>query len=105
MNSPFTGLVNMPPNLISILKSLHRIQVRRAKREAHVDGRYALLPLSGSHFPHGGREPLHADISPLDTFRLVLNYYFVADLKLLLDRGHSAPREHPFMGVDMTEAF
>ncbi|NLN77480.1 MAG: LTA synthase family protein [Armatimonadetes bacterium] len=40
------------------------------------------------YLPDGGDKPLYPSISPVNSFRLIFNYYFGADYKLLEDSTH-----------------
>jgi hypothetical protein len=41
--------------------------------------------LNAYYLPDGGEKHLYSDISPINTFRIVLNHYFNTDLELLED--------------------
>lgn len=59
------------------------------------------LPLA----PRGaGRAHVPRDITPVNTFRLVLNYYFGADTPLLANRAYFATVSRPYRFIDVTEA-
>ena len=42
--------------------------------------------LNALYLPHGGKKLLYPNVSPVNTFRIVFNYYFGADYPLLKDR-------------------
>jgi hypothetical protein len=52
--------------------------------------------LNAYYLPEGGTDQLYDSISPVNTFRLILNEYFGADLALLEDRSTYSPFDHPF---------
>lgn len=57
--------------------------------------------LNAIYLPGKGREALYADISPVNTFRLIFNLYLGADFKLLPDRSYvGGGLEHPFKLYD-----
>jgi hypothetical protein len=59
--------------------------------------RYAIL--NAYYLPHGGRGDLYPSISPVNTFRVVLNHYFDARLPLLPDRRYFTSYDRPFRFV------
>jgi hypothetical protein len=59
--------------------------------------RYAIL--NAYYLPDGAREQLYPSISPVNTFRIVLNQYFDARLPLLPDRRYFTTYERPFRFV------
>ncbi len=56
--------------------------------------RYAIL--NAYYLPDGGRDHLYPSISPVNTFRVVLNHYFDARLPLLPDRRYFTTYDWPF---------
>lgn len=52
--------------------------------------------LNAYYFPGGGRQVLYDGISPVNTFRLVFNEYFGANLPILGDRSYFSLFDHPF---------
>jgi hypothetical protein len=59
--------------------------------------RYAIL--NAYYLPHGGGNRLYPSISPVNTFRIVLDHYFHAGLPLLPDRSYFTSYERPFRFV------
>lgn len=61
--------------------------------------------LNALYLPGGGDDLLYPSISPVNTFRLILDYYFGTDLGLLEDRSYLSPRAHdnPFYFVEIEE--
>jgi len=55
------------------------------------------------YFPAGGEAKLYDSITPVNTFRVMFDYYFGADFKLMDDRSYFSfpPRNYEF--VDVTE--
>ena len=52
--------------------------------------------LNAYYLPEGGAEGLYEGISPVNTFRVVLNQYFGEDLPLLEDISYFSNYKHPF---------
>ena len=52
--------------------------------------------LNACYFPEGADEHLYDSISPVNTFRLVLNRYFGTQLQLLEDRSYFTPDQDPY---------
>lgn len=50
--------------------------------------RLVLGILNAYHLPQGGADLLYDSITPINTFRLIFNYYFNADYDLLSDRSY-----------------
>lgn len=46
--------------------------------------------------PQGGKKALYSSISPVNTFRVLFNYYFNADFELLEERSYFSSYERPF---------
>ena len=59
--------------------------------------------LNAFYLPENGGAMLHPGISPVNTFRVVLNEYFGAELKLLDDRNYCSKPETPLLFEDVTE--
>lgn len=52
--------------------------------------------LNAYHLPNGGDRDLYPTITPVNTFRLILDYYLGADMDLLDDRSYFSTEEHVF---------
>lgn len=55
------------------------------------------------YFPDQNYETLYEDITPVNTFRIVLNGYFGADYDLLEDRSYFSTWERPYSFTDVTD--
>ena len=55
------------------------------------------------YFPDQGYEDLYKSITPVNTFRVVLNNYFGVDYALLEDKSYFATWEHPYLFTDVTD--
>ena len=90
----------------------HPPRLRRLKRTFNwfeaTDAELAekLLILNAYYLPEAGVDQLYPTISPVNTFRVILNEYFGADLKLLPDRVFVyRDFHHPYDFVEVTEGF
>ena len=62
--------------------------------------RYSIL--NAYYFPNKDYAALYPEITPVNSFRVVLNAYFGADLGLLEDRNYYAAWFTPYQFVDVT---
>ena len=51
--------------------------------------------LNAYYLPDGGEKQLYPTITPVNTFRLIFNYYFQENLPLLEDRSFYSPIDRP----------
>ena len=56
--------------------------------------------LNAYHLPNGGNSLLYPSVSPVNTFRVIFNYYLGADFDLLEDRSYWGG---PYDVVDVTD--
>lgn len=59
--------------------------------------------LNAYYLPDGDQAGLYESMSPVNSFRVVLNQYFGTNHELLEDRSYFAPYGRPFMPTDVTE--
>lgn len=59
--------------------------------------------LNAYYFPDQDYADLYEDITPVNTFRIVLNKYFGTDQELLEDKSYFADWFHPYVFIDVTE--
>ena len=59
--------------------------------------------LNAMYLPDGGSKLLYDEISPVNTFRCILKFYFKEDFKLLEDRHYYSSYESPYKFLDVTE--
>jgi hypothetical protein len=52
--------------------------------------------LNAYYLPDGGDTLIYADISPVNTFRVIFNHYFKSDLPLLEDKSFYSDLDRPF---------
>jgi hypothetical protein len=58
--------------------------------------------LNALYLPEGGKELLYDSISPVNTFRLIFNYYFNANYELLNDQCFHSSYRYPYKFVNVT---
>lgn len=78
----------LPGNPIIILQADHGIP---GSTRVH---RVAIL--NSYHLPDGGEQLLYDSISPVNTFRLILRYYFNEDIKLIEDKALFSTYDNPY---------
>jgi hypothetical protein len=59
--------------------------------------------LNAMYLPDGGTDVLYSDISPVNTFRCILNFYFGEDLNLLKDKNYYSTYNSPYKFFDITD--
>jgi len=60
--------------------------------------------LNAYYFPDGDYTHLYPGITPVNTFRVILNMYFGADLELLPDESYFCVYNRPYDFINVTEA-
>ena len=70
---------------------------------AATDVRERLAILSAYYFPDGQSAELYEDITPVNTFRVLLNHYLGTNYPLLEDRSYFSRWKHPYEFLDVTE--
>lgn len=66
----------------------------------YLQARFQIL--NAYHLPGEGGKGLYDSITPVNSFRLVLNHYFQAGLPLLPDKSYYSPDTDPFSFTDVT---
>ncbi|OGD09939.1 hypothetical protein A2397_05990 [Candidatus Amesbacteria bacterium RIFOXYB1_FULL_44_23] len=61
--------------------------------------------LNAYYLPQGGDKMLYPSITPVNTFRIVFNYYFKTDLKLLPDKNYFSDLKSIYEFTDVTGKF
>jgi hypothetical protein len=59
--------------------------------------------LNAYYLPDGGDAQLYEEITPVNTFRVVLNAYFGTDLELLEDESYFSTWSHPYAFINVTD--
>lgn len=62
-----------------------------------------LCILNAYHLPGNGDIPLYEAITPVNTFRVILNHYFGTDYELLEDESYFAPYSRPYAFTNVTD--
>lgn len=60
--------------------------------------------LNALYLPGQAHGDLHSGITPVNTFRVVLNQYFNTDLEILADRSYFSRWDRPYLFIDVTDA-
>jgi len=58
--------------------------------------------LNALYLPDGGADLLHESITPVNTFRVIFNFYFAADYELLDDQAYYSGSKRPRKFIDVT---
>ncbi|NIA18316.1 MAG: sulfatase-like hydrolase/transferase [Actinobacteria bacterium] len=59
--------------------------------------------LNAYYLPEEAKQNLYNSITPVNSFRVVLNYIFNADFELLEDKSYFATWSHPYKFIDVTK--
>ncbi|MEA2016416.1 MAG: hypothetical protein U9O59_06925 [Actinomycetota bacterium] len=59
--------------------------------------------LNAYYLPEGGSELIYDSITPVNTFRVIFNYYFDGDYELLEDKCYYSIYKRPYKFFDVTE--
>lgn len=71
-------------------------------RKETLEDKFGIL--NAYYLPQGGDDLLYPSISPVNTFRVVFNFYFGASFELLSDESYESPHlEYPYRFVNVTE--
>ena len=93
----------VPP--IVILQSDHGSGLRlNMQSKEKTDLRERMSILNAYYFPNQDYRGLYQDITPVNSFRVVLNTFFGARLEILPDRSHYSTWSEPYHFMDVTEA-
>jgi len=55
------------------------------------------------YMPSGGKDLLHKSITPVNTFRLIFNFYFNANYELLDDQSYFSSYDYPYNFINVTD--
>lgn len=97
-------LASSPNPPIVIIQADHGPGSRMSHHDVHktdVHERFSIL--NAYHLPGMDRDEIPQDITPVNTFRMVLNHYFQADLPMLPNRSFYATWWKPFDFIDITK--
>jgi len=68
-----------------------------------TDVRERMPILNAYYFSDGDYSDLYEDISPVNTFRLILNQYLGTELALLPDKHYFTILNQPYKFIDITD--
>jgi len=92
-----------PP--IIILQADHGFKLacwkNECSRKETLEDRFGIL--NAYYLPQSGDNLLYQSISPVNTFRVVFNFYFGASFELLSDESYWSHRYTPYRFVNVTE--
>jgi hypothetical protein len=98
-------LAESPEPPIIIVQSDHGSELNLdVKSVGNTDLRERMSILNAYYFPGGHYEGLYDSISPVNSFRVVLNTFFGAQLPLLPDRSFFSTWPEPYQFIDVTDA-
>jgi hypothetical protein len=86
---------------IIIIQSDHGPKLPELSRADFIRARMANL--QACYLPDGGNQFLYDSITPVNTFRIVLNFYFDTNHKLLKDVLYFSDSARPFTFLDVTD--
>ena len=98
-------LARSPEPPVVILQGDHGSGLRlvpESKEKSDLHERMSIL--NAYYFPDRKYQALYPEITPVNSFRVVLNTYFDAGLKLLPDRNYFSTWSHPLEFMDVTSA-
>ncbi len=97
-------LANSPEPPVIILQSDHGSGLGLSTNSLEkTDIRERMSILNAYYLPGNGRDALYQSISPVNSFRVVLNTYFGAGLELLPDRSYYSTWGEPYQFIDVTD--
>ena len=67
-----------------------------------TDFRERMTILNAYYLPDGGQEELYSGITPVNTFRIILNHYFGTDYELLADESYFSIWDEPYKFINVT---
>ncbi len=96
-------LANSKKPPVIILQADHGTQWKFGPEGKTQDFRTYFGILNAYHLPGDGDSKLYESISPVNTFRVIFNRYFGANLELLEDRSYYSSYKQPFDFTEKTE--
>jgi hypothetical protein len=98
-------LATSPEPPIIILQSDHGSELYLDHEDVkHTDLKERMSVLNAYYFPAQRYEGLYDSISPVNSFRVVLNTFHGANIKLLPDRSYFSKWSEPYQFIDVTDA-
>jgi len=97
-------LASSPEPPIIILQSDHGSELYLDSEDVHnTDLKERMSILNAYFFPGKRYEKLYSSISPVNSFRVVLNTFHAANLELLPDRSYFSTWSEPYQFIDVTD--
>jgi hypothetical protein len=99
------AIIARTPDAIIIIQGDHGSGVglhQSSLEQTDVWERLAIL--NALRLPGVDQAPLYPDITPVNTFRVILNHYFGATLPMLPDESYYATWEHPYKLENVTDS-
>ena len=94
---------DMPP--IIILQSDHGPGLYTVWEDPEKTNMKERLSIFNAYYlPEEGKKLLYESITPVNTFRVIFNYLFNADLEILNDKSYFSTWDHPYKFIDITKA-
>jgi len=69
--------------------------------ENNIDERFSIM--NAYYFPDQNYDTLYPGITPVNSYRIILNQYFYTDLSLLPDKNYFSTVFQPYKFIDMTD--
>jgi len=92
---------SVPP--VIILQGDHGTAFVNLDDIEHINPKQMLSILNAYYLPGNGREKLYRDITPVNSFRVIFNYYFNTNLPILKDKSYLSTEKHPYKFMDVTD--
>ena len=98
-------LATSPEPPIIILQSDHGSELYLDPEDVlNTDLKERMSILNAYYFPGKRYEGLYDSISPVNSFRVLLNTFYGANIKLLADRSYFSKWSEPYKFIDVTDA-
>jgi len=89
---------------IIILQADHGSRLFRIEDVTYAKSMQDKMRIFNAYYlPNGGDKDLYNSISPINTFRVVFNFYFGSDYELLSDHGYFSISAEPYKFVNVTD--
>jgi hypothetical protein len=87
---------------VIILQSDHGVPWLARTQKNKIDYKPHLSILNAYYLPDFDASQLYDTITPVNSFRLILNHYFGTDLEIMEDRSYYSNKEY-YNFIDVTE--